>query len=417
MGQARMTRVDARYDVIIAGGGPAGSSCARELVRAGLSVAVADRAAFPRDKPCAGWITPDVVAALGLDLDDYARAHTLQPIRGFDIGVLGGHRTPATFDTVVSYAIRRCEFDAFLLQRSGARVFERTAVARIERARDGWRVEGVGETPMLVGAGGHFCPVARLLNPPTRGGKGPAKAGPHVRELEGPARAGPHVRELEGPAEGPAKAGLHVHAEEQVIVAAQELEVRLEHDDACPVSGELPELYFCRDLLGYGWCVRKGSYLNVGFGRLDQRRLPEAARAFLDDLRRLGRVPSTFPSRWVGHAYRVYAWADRRLRDDGVLLAGDAAGLAYPASGEGILPAVVSGQLAAKAVLAAAPTFTSERLGGYDRDLARRFGAPGEGPSLARHLPPAVIQWVGRRAMAMPWFVRHVVVPRFLHAA
>ena len=68
-----------RFDVIIVGGGPAGSSCARELVRAGLSVAVADRAAFPRDKPCAGWITPDVVTALGLDLADYARAHTLQP--------------------------------------------------------------------------------------------------------------------------------------------------------------------------------------------------------------------------------------------------------------------------------------------------------------------------------------------------
>ena len=382
--------MDARYDVIIVGGGPAGSSCARELVRAGLSVAVADRAAFPRDKPCAGWITPEVVAALGLDLDDYAGAHTLQPIGGFDVGVLGGRRTPATFDTVVSYAIRRCEFDAFLLQRSGARVFERTAVARIERARHGWRVEGVGEAPMVVGAGGHFCPVARLLNPPTRGAEGPAEAGPHVRD---------------------------VRNEEQVIVAAQELEVPLEPGEACPVVGELPELYFCRDLLGYGWCVRKGSYLNVGFGRLDQRHLPEAARAFLEDMRRLGRVPATFPSRWMGHAYRVYAWADRRLRGDGVLLAGDAAGLAYPASGEGILPAVVSGQLAAKAVLAAAPTFTSERLGGYDRDLARRFGAPGERPFLEDHLPPAVIQWIGRRAMALPWFVRHVVVPRFLHAA
>ncbi|HEX2310067.1 MAG TPA: NAD(P)/FAD-dependent oxidoreductase, partial [Vicinamibacterales bacterium] len=321
-----MTRVDARFDVIIVGGGPAGSSCAGELVRAGLSVAVADRAAFPRDKPCAGWITPEVVAALGLDLDDYARGHTLQPIRGFDIGVLGGYRTPATFDTAVSYAIRRCEFDAFLLRRSGARVFERTAVARIERARHGWRVEGVGEAPMLVGAGGHFCPVARLLNPARSRNSA-------VDTHERPAKAGPYVPRSNTVSEGPAKAGPHVHEEEQVIVAAQELEVRLEPDEACPVSGELPELYFCRDLLGYGWCLRKGSYLNVGFGRLDQRRLPEAARAFLEDMRRLGRVPATFPTRWVGHAYRVYAWAERRLRDDGVLLAGDAAGLAYPASG------------------------------------------------------------------------------------
>jgi flavin-dependent dehydrogenase len=352
-----------------------------------------------------------VVAALDLDLDDYARGHVLQPIRGFDIGVLGGRRTPATFDTIVSYAIRRCEFDAFLLHRSGARLFERTAVARIDRVQHGWRVEGVGEAPMVVGAGGHFCPVARLLNPPTPGGEGPAGAG-----ARGPAEGGPHARHRDGLAEARPHVR-DVRNEEQVIVAAQELEVRLERDESCPVSGELPELYFCRDLLGYGWCVRKGSYLNVGFGRLDQRRLPEAARAFLEDMRRLGRVPPTFPTRWVGHAYRVYAWAERRLRDDGVLLAGDAAGLAYPASGEGILPAVVSGHLAAKAILAAAPTFTSERLGGYDRDLARRFGAPGERASVAQHLPPSVIQWVGRRAMALPWFVRHVVVPRFLHAA
>jgi menaquinone-9 beta-reductase len=389
--------VTSRYDAIIVGGGPAGSSCARELVRAGLSVAVADRAAFPRDKPCAGWITPEVIAAADLDLDEYARGHTLQPIRGFEIGVLGGRRTPARFDTVVSYAIRRCEFDTFLLQRSGAHVFQRTAVTRIERAEHEWRVDGLGAAPMLVGAGGHFCPVARLLNQ-ARTREGPAEAG-HYRHSEGPAEAGPHV-----PDDTP------------VVVAAQELEVRLGPDDACPVSGELPELYFCRDLLGYGWCVRKGDYLNVGFGRLDQRRLPDAARAFLEDMRRLGRVPATFPSRWLGHAYRVYAWADRRLRADGVLLAGDAAGLAYPASGEGILPAVVSGQLAAKAVLAAAPSFTSARLASYDADLARRFGAPADRPSLVRRLPPAFVQWAGRQAMALPWFVRQVVVPRFLHA-
>jgi menaquinone-9 beta-reductase len=385
-----------RYDVIIVGGGPAGSSCARELVRAGLAVAVADRAAFPRDKPCAGWITPEVVAAVGLDLGEYARGRTLQPIRGFDVGVLGGRRTPALFDSVVSYAIRRCEFDTFLLQRCGARLLERTAVARIERTGLGWRVEGVGEAPMLVGAGGHFCPVARLLNPaPQRDGaaRGPAEEGGPA-EADGPAEAGPRVR---------------------IVVAAQELEVRLTSGDACPVSGELPELYFCRDLLGYGWCVRKGEYLNVGFGRLDERRLPEAARAFLDEMRRLGRVPPAFPSRWLGHAYRVYAWTDRRVRGDGVMVVGDAAGLAYPASGEGILPAVVSGQLAAKAVLAAAPSFSGERLAAYDEDLARRFGAPGARPSLERHLPPAFVQWVGRHAMALPWFVRHVVVPRFLH--
>ncbi len=59
------------HDVIIVGGGPAGSSCAWRLRRAGLDVVVWDRAAFPRDKVCAGWITPQAVDDLELDLDEY----------------------------------------------------------------------------------------------------------------------------------------------------------------------------------------------------------------------------------------------------------------------------------------------------------------------------------------------------------
>ena len=51
-----------RCDVVIAGGGPAGSTCAWKLREAGLDVIVLDAASFPRDKVCAGWITPQVVS-------------------------------------------------------------------------------------------------------------------------------------------------------------------------------------------------------------------------------------------------------------------------------------------------------------------------------------------------------------------
>src|SRR5690606_26023348 len=56
-----------RCDVLVVGGGPGGSSCARALVRAGLDVVVLDRRRFPRDKVCAGWITPPVLATLEID--------------------------------------------------------------------------------------------------------------------------------------------------------------------------------------------------------------------------------------------------------------------------------------------------------------------------------------------------------------
>ena len=68
-----------RCDALIVGGGPAGSSCAWALRRAGLAVWVLDKSKFPRDKVCAGWITPPVIETLEIDRADYAAHHVLQP--------------------------------------------------------------------------------------------------------------------------------------------------------------------------------------------------------------------------------------------------------------------------------------------------------------------------------------------------
>ncbi len=47
-----------------------------------------------------------------------------------------------------------------------------------------------------------------------------------------------------------------------------EIELRPDQEAACRVAPQSPELYFCDDLLGYGWCFRKGNHLNVGLGRV-----------------------------------------------------------------------------------------------------------------------------------------------------
>ena len=104
-------------DVLVVGGGPAGSTCARQLLQAGLNVLVIDKQPFPRDKVCAGWITPAVVESLELDLDDYAKGRVMQPIRGFRIGTIGGAEAETRYDKAVSFGIRRCEFDHYLLRR------------------------------------------------------------------------------------------------------------------------------------------------------------------------------------------------------------------------------------------------------------------------------------------------------------
>src|SRR6185312_4801729 len=58
-------------DVLIVGGGPAGSAAARQLIARGVDVLVLDKENFPRLKLCAGWITPEVVRDLEMDVASY----------------------------------------------------------------------------------------------------------------------------------------------------------------------------------------------------------------------------------------------------------------------------------------------------------------------------------------------------------
>jgi flavin-dependent dehydrogenase len=102
------------FDAIVVGGGPAGSTCAWALARAGFDVVVMDRARFPRDKVCAGWVTPPVVAALEIDPRQYAAAGlVIEEVRGFRTSAIGGREISTRYDDVVSYTIRRSEFDNF----------------------------------------------------------------------------------------------------------------------------------------------------------------------------------------------------------------------------------------------------------------------------------------------------------------
>jgi flavin-dependent dehydrogenase len=201
------------------------------------------------------------------------------------------------------------------------------------------------------------------------------------------------------------------------VVAAQEIEFLLDEDQQaeCRVEGHRPELYFCRDLLGYGWCFRKGNYLNVGLGREDRNQLPEHVAAFCEYLQQQGRIPRSLPGKFRGHAYLLYGHSPREVVDNGVLLVGDAAGLAYAESGEGIRPAIESGLLAADVILAAAGDYRRERLEPYRVRLETRFGRRHPRPP-ARRIPSRIRQFVAAWLLANRWFVRRVVLQRwFLH--
>ena len=155
-------------DVLIVGGGPAGSSCAWELRRAGLDTVILDKSTFPRNKTCGGWITPAVLDDLEIDRNDYAASGVFQPITGFRTSYMGGQEVETNYGEPISYGIRRFEFDDYLLKRSGARVFQGIPLASFERVADHWVVNNHFKTPLLVGAGGHFCPIAHYLGADAR---------------------------------------------------------------------------------------------------------------------------------------------------------------------------------------------------------------------------------------------------------
>jgi geranylgeranyl reductase family protein len=361
-------------DVLIIGGGPAGSSCAWRLRRSGLLVVVWDRERFPRHKVCAGWITPQLVETLEIDLDAYTRSgRTLQPIRGFRLSRMGDREARIEYDRVVSYGIRRCEFDDYLLRRSDAELRLGGAVRSIARINDGWVINDELHAAVLIGAGGHFCPVARWI-------------------------------------------GAQVGRSEP-IVAAQEIEVELSEDQwrQCTVEAEIPELWFTRDLKGYGWVFRKGRFLNVGLGRQDSRDLGGHMNEFLRFLMARGKIPDlgTAPE---GHAYLLYDQAPRPLIAEGVLLVGDAAGLAYPKSGEGIRPGIESGILAAEAVLAARGCYDEDNLRHYEQRVLEHFGRRKPSLGITDILPISLAGALAGRFFATPWLARWIVLDRwFFH--
>ena len=310
-------------DVVIVGGGPAGSTCARVLAKAGLSVAVVDRSEFPRVKLCSGWLSSPIWDALALSPRDYSGG--LWEWRNCHVRYGGEDRAIACH----GWFIRRFEFDDFLLRKSGADLHLGVSVRGIERDPDGlWSVAGL-RTRHLVGAGGTHCPVARLCAPPRPS--------------------------------GPVGVQEHEFQADRAAVAR----TRLGRD------GE-PELLLHDDMRGYSWNVPKTEWLNVGSGTVNPSEVRAAWQGARAHFCQAGHVPSESSAElddMKGYSYYLFdpthIEGAARVDSDGkggVYLVGDSLGLAHPLTAEGILPAVLSGRLLAEAIVAGDPASYPARL-------------------------------------------------------
>lgn len=291
-------------EVIIVGGGPAGSAAAQRLTRAGIEVLVLDKESFPRHKLCAGWITPEVVGDLELEIGAYP--HSFLTFRRLHWYLKGLHLPVAS----VQHSIRRFEFDAWLLERSSSVVLQH-AVKDIVVDGDGYLIDGLFRCRYLIGAGGTSCPVYRSL----------------FRSVL------PRPRAL------------------QTVTLELEFPCRWRDPD-CHLW------FFERGLPGYSWYVPKaGDWVNVGVGAMAAR-LKERGQDIRQHWQHLihkleRRFGIRVPTDPTGYSYYLHGPLETP-RLGNAFLTGDAAGLATRDLCEGIGPAIRSGQRAATSIVSGA---------------------------------------------------------------
>lgn len=317
-----------RCDVAVVGGGPAGSSAARQAASLGCSVVVFEKAAMPRPKLCGGAVSEQALRSLGFAL----------PERLVDSACFGTrvhYRSDFMLgrsEERVAVLVRREHFDHFLVEKA------QEAGARIH----------VGEVTTITRAGGELvlrtrddqmtCTVVVIAEGTT---------GRLAKEVRRPDRD-------------------------------DESGVCLE----CRVpSARLPQFADLKDVIdvylgiargGYGWVFPHGDFYSVGIGGL-RSDLPAPRRVFERFCKDLKIDVDKTEVR--GHLIPC-GGLRRNLVSDGVILAGDAAGFVDPFLGEGIAYAIrsgrIAGEVAAHAVQARDPgpaTLTT-----YARKCEMAFG-------------------------------------------
>ncbi|MDG9700832.1 NAD(P)/FAD-dependent oxidoreductase [Streptomyces sp. DH37] len=322
-----MAPAPARWDLVVVGAGPAGAAAALGALRAdaSLRVALLDRADFPRDKACGDGVAPhvlDLLAEVGVTglVDDRVPVERLRLGRG---GLAAERRMARP-----AWVVPRRVLDARLVDAAvtaGARLL-RHRVRDLRQHTDAVVLDEEISAAVVVGADGAHSAVRRALGRPR---------GPAALALRGYAPVAPGRR------------------------GAQVIEFGIRHQPS------------------YAWSFDRGDgHANVGYGEVLREDRPAPTRAQL-----LERLEALLPGAaeggrdWVGH-HLPLSTARWRPPAGRVLLAGDAAGLVNPLTGEGIYYAVATGIAAGRAAAEARHDGRPERAGERHARATRRILLP-----------------------------------------
>ena len=331
-----------RFDVAVVGSGPAGSSAAIFLARRGYSVALIDKAVFPREKLCGDFLNPAGWNLFGrLGIRDALLASDHRKIRAFRVSTASAEAL-IPFTRVYGIGIRRRVFDDLLAQqavREGAQFFAGTRLSAVEKEGDGWKLQGEdrsGEQTffarLLIGADGRNSWTAKRLGAVTQQGSAGRFVGFQLN-LTGYRGADGEIQ-------------IHICPGGYAGLMA--------------LGGGAANLSFAIDK-----AIARESSVDAIVGQYFAKNpyLKEAVAPCA-----IAEVRSIYP----------LDFAPRRRYGDGFMLAGDAARVTEPVTGEGVYFALKSGELAASAVDAALARgdVSARQLASYDaacrRALARR---------------------------------------------
>jgi geranylgeranyl reductase family protein len=278
-----------RFDAIVVGGGPAGSTTAIRLAEAGASVLLVDKATFPRDKPCGGGVTARAALQCPVDVSPVVEEEVDVVELRFRFGDAVERRASAP---VIRMTQRR-RLDAFLLDAARERGVEVREGATVDPAN--------APADVVIGADGANGVTARAF---------------------GLARGIVH--------------GLAYEGNVSYRVIGRERYARRAVVEFADIPG------------GYGWVFAKGDHVNVGVGawqsegpRIREHLARVCAAHGIDPVQLEGLRGHRLPLRRPGIL----------IAGERALLVGDAAGLIDPVSGDGMYECFVSSRLATDAVL------------------------------------------------------------------
>ncbi|MHA1924973.1 MAG: NAD(P)/FAD-dependent oxidoreductase [Candidatus Thorarchaeota archaeon] len=302
------------HDLVVVGGGPAGTSCARAAALRGLDVLLIDKDEFPRHKICAGGLTQRVAGLLDFDIDPVVERR----FSGGRVYSSSGACLEIKRDDYAGYLVKRSVFDNYLLEKAkevGVEVVEDSKAVAVEQLRSGIRVLTHGDSHkghLLIGADGVKGIVAKQV-------------------------------------------GIRTRWKPETVALCIAADVSLDEDDIerCMSMSDKNDtvaldLYFGLLEMGYGWCFPKRNEVNIGIGcRIDRAaNLRDRWMAFVRKLEEQKKLSLDLSRQ---SAYRVpYGPSKMNYVARRTMLIGDAAGLVSPISGEGIFYAIKSGHIAAE---------------------------------------------------------------------